>query len=413
MKNYNFDTLKNIIFTKMQSLCFAFFLCLQLPAQDVQKAHQVIDTLASPYFWGRGYVNEGHTKAAQYVSDKFEILGLHKLDTTIGHFPNNPYFQNFSFTANVFGNVSLKSKRKLKTGYDFIPSADLPTFKGKLRVRDYDSLVKYTEKDIVYFKDKKPKSFKGNFIVNSGKKLTHTFAQNQSKSLGFYIADTAKTKLGKYLKVSAIASLETVNSQNVLGFVKGAVAPDTFLIICAHYDHLGGIGQQCYFPGANDNASGIAMLLQFAEYYVRPEHQPKYSVLFIAFGAEEVGLLGSKYYTEHPLVPLKQTKFVVNLDLMGSGLEGITVVNGSIYSKEFEQIQTLNTENQYLKIVKPRGKAANSDHYYFSEKGVKSIFIYSLGEITAYHDVYDTANKVPLSRFSEMYRLILGFMNGL
>jgi Zn-dependent M28 family amino/carboxypeptidase len=286
----------------------------------------------------------------------------------------------------------------------------LPPFKGKLRIRNYDSTATYTSKDIVYFKDKKPKTFKGNFIVNSSNKLTHTFAQHQQVNLGFYITDSSKNKLGKYLKINAQSSIEQINSQNVLGYIKGSVSPDTFLIICAHYDHLGGIGKQCYFPGANDNASGIAMLLQFAEHYANPQNTPKYSIVFIAFGAEEVGLLGSKYYVENPLVPLAQTKFVVNLDLMGSGLEGITVVNGSVFPNEFEQIKTINEEHHYLKLIKARGKAANSDHYHFSEKGVKSIFIYSLGEITAYHDVYDTANKVPLTKFSEMYRLIIDFL---
>lgn len=394
----------------MQSYVFAFFLFTSLHAQDVNEAHRVIDTLASPTFWGRGYVNDGHVKAAEYISKRFEAIGLQRIDSAISHFSNNYYYQDFSFLVNVFGNVSLKSQKELKTGFDYIPSADLPSFKGKLKICNYDSTVIYSKKDIVYFKDKKPKDFKGNFIVNSRSKLTHTFAQAQSKNIGIYITDTAKVKLGKSLKVNSKSECQYLKSQNVIGYVKGSVQPDSFLIVCAHYDHLGGIGKQCYFPGANDNASGIAMLLQLATYYSMSQNSPKYSMFFIAFGAEEVGLLGSKYYVEHPLVPLKQTRFVLNLDLMGSGLEGITVVNGSVFSKEFDALQKINEANHFLKVIKPRGKAANSDHYHFSENGVKSFFIYSLGEITAYHDINDTADKVPLSRFSEMYRLIVKFL---
>ncbi len=385
----------------MQSYVFAFFLFTSLSGQDVKEAHRVIATLASPTFWGRGYVNDGHTKAARFISDRFEEIGLSKFGSN--------YFQKFDFKVNVFdGDISLKSKKRLLVGQDFIPNADCPPFKGRLKIRKYDSTKTYTGRDIVLL-DKK-KSLSVNTITPSGKKLTHTFAQSQSRLLGFQLLDSSISKLSKTLKVNLNSSFKSVTSQNVLGYVRGTVSPDSFLIVCAHYDHLGGIGHQCYFPGANDNASGIAMLLQLATYYSKPQNYPKYSILFVAFGAEEVGLLGSKYYVEHPFIPLKQTKFVLNLDLMGSGLEGITVVNGSVFPKEFETLQKINEANHLLKVIKPREKAANSDHYYFSENGVKSFFIYSLGEITAYHDINDTSGKVPLSRFGEMYQLIVKFL---
>jgi aminopeptidase YwaD len=391
------------LYLKMQSYVFAFFLFTSLHAQDVKEAHRVVDTLASPVFWGRGYVDDGHIKAARFISDRFEQIGLAKL--------GSDYFQKFDFTINVFdGPIFLKSKKRLLVGQDFIPNADCPPFKGRLRVRKYDSTKVYSFKDIVLMDKKQKVALSMNTITLSGKKLTHTFAQRQSKLLGFQLLDSSVLKLGKTLKVNLKSNLKSVISQNVLGYVRGTISPDSFLVVCAHYDHLGGIGKQCYFPGANDNASGIAMLLQLASYYSKPQNYPKYSVLFIAFGAEEAGLLGSKYYVDHPLVPLKQTKFVLNLDLMGSGLEGITVVNGSVFSKEFETLQKINEANHLLKVIKPRGKAANSDHYHFSENGVKSFFIYSLGEITAYHDINDTADKVPLSRFSEMYHLIVEFL---
>lgn len=389
----------------MQSMVFAFFLCHSLSSQDLQEAHKVIDSLCAPSFWGRGYVNDGHTKAAQFIANRFSRLGLQKL--------GDSYFQYFDFQANIFdGDFSVKSKKRLIPGLDFLPSADCPSFKGTLRIKKYDSLATYGNKDVVLMQ-KKVKGFSAPSIALGGKKLTHTFAQHQGTQFKMILMDTAQTKLGKKLKVNIKSTLQNIHSQNVLGYIKGTVAPDTFLIVCAHYDHLGGLGKQCYFPGANDNASGIAMLLQLATYYGQKEHAPHYSMLFIAFGAEEVGLIGSKHYVEHPLVPLAQTKFVLNLDLMGSGLEGITVVNGSVYPKEFEHMVSVNTSHNYVKLVKPRGKAANSDHYYFSEHGVKSFFVYSMGEITAYHDINDTADKVPLTKFAEMHQLIIGFLKGL
>ena len=151
------------------------------------------------------------------------------------------------------------------------------------------------------------------------------------------------------------------------------------------------------------------MLLNLATYYSKPENKPKYSIAFMAFCGEEVGLLGSKYYTENPLFPLKNIKFVFNMDIMGTGEEGITVVNGTVFQKEFDKLKAINTENKFIKDVKIRGKSANSDHYHFSEKGVKAFFIYSMGGIKAYHDIYDRPETLPLNEFENMFKLITKF----
>jgi hypothetical protein len=100
-----------------------------------------------------------------------------------------------------------------------------------------------------------------------------------------------------------------------------------------------------------------------------------YNVVFIAFAGEEIGLLGSKFFVEHPLVPLKKIRFVLNLDIMGSGEEGITCVNSTLFKNEFERMVQLNDSSNYLPLIKPRGKAANSDHHFFTEAGVPAFFI--------------------------------------
>ncbi|MEK6616752.1 MAG: M20/M25/M40 family metallo-hydrolase, partial [Bacteroidota bacterium] len=197
------------------------------------------------------------------------------------------------------------------------------------------------------------------------------------------------------------------SSQNILGYIKGALYPDSFVVFSAHYDHLGQMGKDVYFPGANDNASGCAMILNLAKYY--SQHSPKYSIAFMAFGAEEVGLLGSKYYVEHPLFPLRQIKFLVNMDIMGTGDEGIKVVNATEHKKEFDELVKINSEKNLLPSIQPRGKAQNSDHYFFEEAGVKTFFIYTLGGIKAYHDIYDRAETLPLTKFEEVFKLLCDF----
>src|SRR6185436_20631513 len=139
--------------------------------------------------------------------------------------------------------------------------------------------------------------------------------------------------------------------------------------------------------------------------------QPKYSIVFMAFGAEEIGLLGSEYYTKHPLFPLSSIRFLLNMDIVGTGDEGIKVVNGSVHTNEFDKLVKLNDEHHYLKSVQVRGKAANSDHYFFTENEVPAFFIYTLGGISAYHDVFDRDETLPLTKFNNLELLLKDFIS--
>lgn len=164
------------------------------------------------------------------------------------------------------------------------------------------------------------------------------------------------------------------------------------------------MGSDTYFPGANDNASGVALLLNLAKYYAA--NPAKYSIVFVCFAGEEAGLMGSKFYTENPLLPLKKIRFLINTDLAGTGEDGITVVNATEFPKEFKWMQEINENNHLLKAVNARGKAPNSDHYFFTEKGVPSFFFYTLGGISAYHDVFDKAETLPLTKHENLFTLI-------
>ncbi|MFA7295533.1 MAG: M28 family peptidase, partial [Candidatus Paceibacterota bacterium] len=186
---------------------------------------------------------------------------------------------------------------------------------------------------------------------------------------------------------------------------------DTFIIVGAHFDHLGMMGNKTYFPGANDNASGTAMVLDLARFFADTAHIGKYSIAFMFFTGEEAGLLGSEYYTKNPLFPLSNIKFMLNLDMIGTGSNGIKVVNGSVIKKEFERLKSINEQHGYLKTVSERGEAANSDHYFFYKKGVKSFFIYTLGnEYKEYHTPTDKAEGLPLTKYNELFKLIVDFI---
>ena len=145
--------------------------------------------------------------------------------------------------------------------------------------------------------------------------------------------------------------------------------------------------------------------LKMAAYFA--QHPQKYTVAFIAFGAEEAGLVGSLHYVNKPIVPLSQTKFVFNMDLMGSGEGGATIVNATVYPEAFKRFTSINTQNKYLPQIKPRGKAANSDHYFFSEKGVPSFFIYLMGDYKHYHMPADSPKNLRLGEYYDKSFLLI------
>jgi Zn-dependent M28 family amino/carboxypeptidase len=109
------------------------------------------------------------------------------------------------------------------------------------------------------------------------------------------------------------------------------------------------------------------------------------------------------------MIPLNNIRFLLNTDLAGTGNEGITVVNATEFPKEFEMMKKINEENKLLAAINARGKAANSDHYFFTEKGVPSFFFYTLGGIKAYHDVFDKPETLPLNEHEDLFKLIVAF----
>jgi aminopeptidase YwaD len=361
-----------------------------IEAQSKAKAKAWVDTLTSATFWGRGYTNNGMQLAANYIESEFKRIGLFC-------FGKKGYQQEFNYTVNTFPgkmDVTINGK-KLIPGVDFIVGAESIGLKsnGTLEQTDSVSFINKKQKFIIQKKDKLTMEV-ANVFAN------YTLVELDKKSFSEIPLNFEVDIETKFLK--------KFKANNIVGYIKGSVKPDSFLVITAHYDHLGGLGSNTYFPGANDNASGISFLLGLAEYFQK--NIPKYSIAFICFAGEEAGLLGSKYFTEKPLVDLKKIKFLLNTDLAGTGEDGITVVNGTEFKKEFDVLQSINNKNNYLKAVNIRGKAANSDHYFFTEKGVPSFFFYTLGGIAAYHDVFDKAATLPMTKYEDLQKLMIDFI---
>jgi Zn-dependent M28 family amino/carboxypeptidase len=249
------------------------------------------------------------------------------------------------------------------------------------------------------------KQYAGQIIFKQ--KLTFGVAQKRGPWPTIEILASRWNGIGDKLYFNLYSKWEPRHiARNVLGFVPGSERPDSFVVFTAHYDHLGRMGGKTYFPGANDNAAGVALLLELARYYAQPANKPRYSVLFIGFAGEEAGLIGSEYYTEHPSIPLNQIRFLFNLDLVGTGQEGATVVNATCCDTELKWLNEINDQYKLLPGIRTRPNRPNSDHYWFAKKGVPAFFIFTQGSPPHYHDVNDIPETLPLTKIRELFRLL-------
>lgn len=413
----------------------------------MDNAKKTINVFCSPKMQGRGYVNKGEQIAANYIAEQFEQIGLLKYKSS--------YFQSFNLkSVNTFPKkIQLKSTTQtFKLGQDYLVASFSNSGKGKVGVLYLDSA--FFENDsaqivfnkvslknsAVMYSDKWTKKIQieNPYFLEKIQEAKAVFVRTE-KLIGvpspvayskpyFEVLDSIfpiyepislvdlnnfKTaKQGEYkiqtLKFKVKSKLiESQPSQNIIGYVKGTKNPQKVVVFSAHYDHLGKMGKDTYFAGANDNASGVAMLLELAKYY--SENPPDYSVAFMAFGSEEMGILGSMFYTQNPFFPLKDIHFLINLDLVGTGEKGATVVNATIHEREFELLKKINTEKKYLKMIESRGEAANSDHYFFHRNRVPSFYIYLNGGSQAYHDINDTAQNLSLFAYQNLYELLIEF----
>lgn len=409
------------------------FLPLIAVSQNKEYAKEVINNLASSEFKGRGYAHEGDKTAAKYIAGELEKMHIKK--------KGKDYFQPFKINTNIFPSrmIFTLDGEELKPGVDFIVHPTSGTVKGKYSTVLLDKEILNNEKKYTKFKTKdhidefviidtvgmKNEEFKEDYneIIdeNTLKAAGLITVQDNLMSFGArYQNDFAHVILKRdalpektkeaYFIIDA-QDLFGYETQNVFGFIEGQV--DTFIVLTAHYDHLGTMGSQVFFPGANDNASGCALLLDMAKEYSQRKSKPHYGLAFIFFSAEEIGLVGSHYFTENPLIDLKKIKFLINFDMVGTGEEGIRIVNSTVYKSEYEKLLKINEKYSLLKEVKKRGPAANSDHYYFYEKGVPSYFVYSLGAYKEYHNIYDTREKVPLNAYESIFKLFMFFIDEL
>lgn len=211
------------------------------------------------------------------------------------------------------------------------------------------------------------------------------------------------------------------DSENVWAFIEGSEKPDEIIIISAHYDHVGMKNGEVY-NGADDNGSGTSSLLEMAEAFSLAKKEgngPKRSILFLHVTGEEHGLHGSRYYTEHPLFPLKNTIVDLNIDMVGRRDAKHAESNNYIYLIGSDRLSTdlhkiseeanakytqLELDYTYNDINDPNRFYYRSDHYNFAKNGIPSLFYFN-GVHDDYHQPTDDVDKIEFDALQKRVQL--------
>jgi len=205
---------------------------------------------------------------------------------------------------------------------------------------------------------------------------------------------------------------EAVKLRNVVGMVKGSTYPDEYVVLGAHYDHIGTMKAKAadsdtIFNGADDNASGTTGLLMAADAIANADVQPERSVVFIAFSGEEKGLLGSKSYCRTPLLPLNKCVAMVNMDMIGRCEGNKLSIGGNTRCPDLAEMNAAENgdlEEPFTLAYDIERYFYRSDQASFAEQEIPVIF-YFTGEHTDYHKITDEVDKLNVRRLVDIARL--------
>ena len=224
------------------------------------------------------------------------------------------------------------------------------------------------------------------------------------------------------LDISSSSGIKT--TENVLGVLEGSdpKLKDEYVAFTAHFDHLGINADGVVYPGADDDGSGTVTVLELAQAFAANPVKPRRSLLFMTVVGEEKGLLGSEWYTTHPIIPLEKTVTDLNTDMIGrvdttherlQNSNYVYVIGSDKISTQLDSVLRLSnklSENlildyKYNDDKDPEQFYRRSDHYNFARNGVPIVFFFT-GVHADYHRPTDTIDKILFPRMERIVHLI-------
>jgi hypothetical protein len=240
----------------------------------------------------------------------------------------------------------------------------------------------------------------GRYMIDEYKKMNVTFPTGAN--------DYYQLVPAAYL--NSRRNLNLPDSENIWAFIEGSDKKDEIVVVSAHYDHVGIKNGEIY-NGADDDGSGTVALMEIARVFQKAKEEgkgPRRSILILHVTAEEVGLIGSRYYSENPLFPLANTVADVNIDMIGrrddlhkDSSSYVYVIGSDYLSSELHEIclnankrnNLLDLDFKYNDKSDPNRFYYRSDHYNFAKNGIPSVFLFS-GVHEDYHKPTDDVDKI-------------------
>lgn len=424
-------TMKRIFFTLTAILLLS---STGLKAQSIEYYKDVIRELSSKKYEGRSDYGGGDLKAARFIAEEYK-----KIDALQPSMPNG-YFQPFTYPVNVFHKKMEMAVDgvALDPGHDFIAREFSPSLKGTfplvyikkedhhpdrllpmLATGAYKNSFVVVDYDLIY-----------EYMGIAPEPLYHTpiagLIMVQKKNPSFFKSRSATRQPipvvwasprfpqnAKEVTVRFQAKwIKKHTANNVVAHIPGTTRADSCIVFVAHYDHLGHFGKDVFFPGANDNASGVAFMLTLAEYYAKPENRPDLTYFFLAVAAEENNLLGSTFYAENPVFPLDKTLQVFSIDMVADNYSKLFLETGPEGQKNLDRFVQINDNLQLFDTLVQDPLSNDSDHYPFAVRKVPALYIMVDGDAwSVYHTPLDDFDHIYTNRYLPLFQLITAFVD--
>ncbi len=389
--------------------------------------------LASDLLEGRATPSRGLDLASEYIAAQFRRAGLEPVGDD-GYFQTatlverEPKWDGFEMTFTAGG----KTVRIDKSEVYLLPGAALNLRDAPVVVADQNTPLEQTRGKVVFLAEGRGRvSFDQAALTLIASANIPTGAQVRDPEAGAGRAGVGlvnKPELAAFLNdnpdvrlsVHMAAPIERpVKVHNVAGLLRGSdpQLSGTYVLLTAHYDHVGmrATGDDRIFNGANDDGSGTVSVVEIASALAAVNPRPKRSILFMTFFGEERGLLGSRYYGRHPIVPLEKTVADLNLEQIGrtDASDGPQVGTASITGFDFSELPGILADAGKIAGVKVYKNEEASDAYFgrsdnqaLADVGIPAHTLCVAFDYPDYHKVGDHWEKVDYGNMAKVDRAV-------
>jgi hypothetical protein len=410
-----------------------------------------IGVLASDSFMGRKAGSVGERKAAAYIIEQFLQAGLDPHGTDSGSFLQAFPYETIVFPKknnwftfghktyipkNQYGITAFSSNRTIKgliidVGRGLVDPANgideykgLDSLQGKIFLMEFPLPKQYPKLDSSELPQMIRKRLALAFSKGaSGVILWNTDASGYRKLFDFTSADTmpgvvlfVASEIVRDLRHSKLAEVNIstcvehlkCEPQNVVGFLNNNAT--STIILGGHYDHVGVKRDTLIFNGADDNASGTAMVIELAR-WLKQHGSQKHNYLFIAFSAEEEGMIGSNYFCKHPLIPWSSISFYFNFDMVGRlGVDGNRITAEGAKTSSYWNTVFRKIPDYGFRVKKLAAASDFSDQSGFKKRGIPIAFI-TTGIHSDYHTWRDVPQRINYNGMVSLFRFSTDFIS--